>query len=177
MVTGLVFLVFILFNSQGAVLDASLFFGSLGAVGFIIALVGQVVGIAGLHVLQSHRYGRLGTAGFGVAFIGFSIELVFVLAASLMGGGGSFGFGLVLALGVIATFVGLVLMGVATLRTRLLPSWFGVLLLVGLPVAALLAVVLGGLAWWVAYAIFWLLVGYVLLSSRSTHVQRPTRAR
>ena len=43
--------------------------------------------------------------------------------------------------------------------------------------AVILAIVLGTLTSWVAYGIFWLLVGYVLLSSSSTWVQRPTRTR
>ena len=176
-VTGLVYMVFILFNSQAAVLDTSLLLGSWGAVVFVVALVGQVVGITGIHVLQNGRYGRLGTAGYVVAFAGFAIELIFALVAGLLGDVGTLIVVLLFILGVIATFIGLVLMGVATLRARLLPSWFGVLLIAGLPVAAILGGTLGALAWWVTYAVFWLLVGYVLLSSRSTEIQSPAHAR
>ena len=77
---------------------------------------------------------------------------------------------------VLAPLVGLVLLGVAILRQRVLPGWFGVLLVVGLPVAVLLGVVLGPLAWWIAYGIFWMLIGYALLSSGGTEAERDTRA-
>jgi hypothetical protein len=45
-----------------------------------------------------------------------------------------------------------------------------------LPVAVLLGVVLGPLAWWIAYGIFWMLIGYALLSSGGTEAERDTRA-
>jgi hypothetical protein len=116
-----------------------------------------------------------------VAFVGFAIELIFVVVVSLgVGEGGgmvSLVLALLLALGVMVSFIGLALLGIAILRMRTLPRWFGVLLIVGLPGAVILAIVLGALASWVAYGSFWLLVGYVLLSSNSTWVQRTTRTR
>lgn len=179
-VAGLVWIVLVLFSPRDAP-DVLFFSGSSGKVIFIVALLSQVTGIAGLYVLQRGRHGRFGAVGALVAFVGFAIELIFVVVVSLgVGEGGgmvSLVLALLLALGVILSFVGLALLGIAILRTRTLPSWFGVLLIVGLPAAVILAIVLGALASWVAYGIFWLLVGYVLLSSNSTWVQRPTRTR
>ncbi len=179
-VAGLVWIVLVLFSPRDAP-DVLFFSGSSGKVIFIVALLSQVTGIAGLYVLQRGRHGRFGAVGALVAFVGFAIELIFVVVVSLgVGEGGgmvSLVLALLLALGVIVSFVGLALLGIAILRTRTLPSWFGVLLIVGLPAAVILAIVLGALASWVAYGIFWLLVGYVLLSSSSTWVQRPTRTR
>ena len=179
-VAGLVWTVLVLFSPRDAS-DVLFFSGSSGKVIFIVALLSQVTGIAGLYVLQRGRHGRFGAVGALVAFVGFAIELIFVVVVSLgVGEGGgmvSLVLALLLALGVIVSFVGLALLGIAILRMRTLPSWFGVLLIVGLPAAVILAMVLGALASWVAYGVFWLLVGYVLLSSSSTWVQRPTRTR
>jgi hypothetical protein len=179
-VAGLVWIVLVLFSPRDAS-DVLFFSGSWGKVIFIVALLSQVTGIAGLYVLQRGRHGRFGAVGALVAFVGFAIELIFVVVVSLgVGEGGgmvSLVLALLLALGVIVSFVGLALLGITILRTRTLPSWFGVLLIVGLPAAVILAIVLGALASWVAYGVFWLLVGYVLLSSSSTWVQRPTRTR
>ena len=179
-VAGLVWIVLVLFSPRDAS-DVLFFSGSSGKVIFIVALLSQVTGIAGLYVLQRGRHGRFGAVGALVAFVGFAIELIFVVVVSLgVGEGGgmvSLVLALLLALGVIVSFVGLALLGIAILRMRTLPRWFGVLLIVGLPGAVILAIVLGALASWVAYGIFWLLVGYVLLSSNSTWVQRTTRTR
>jgi hypothetical protein len=179
-VAGLVWIVLVLFSPQDAA-DVLFFSGSSGKVIFIVALLSQVTGIAGLYVLQRGRHGRIGAVGALVAFVGFAIELIFVVVVSLgVGEGGgmvSLILALLLALGVMVSFVGLALLGIAILRMRTLPSWFGVLLIVGLPGTVILAIVLGALASWVAYGIFWLLVGYVLLSSNCTWVERTTRTR
>ena len=179
-VAGLVWIVLVLFSPRDAS-DVLFFSGSSGKVIFIVALLSQVTGIAGLYILQRGRHGRFGAVGTLVAFVGFAIELIFVVVVSLgVGEGGgmvSLVLALLLALGVIVSFVGLALLGIAILRMRTLPSWFGVLLIAGLPAAVILAMVLGALASWVAYGVFWLLVGYVLLSSSSTWVQRLTRTR
>ena len=179
-VAGLVWIVLVLFSPRDAS-DILFFSGSSGKVIFIVALLSQVMGIAGLYVLQRGRHGRFGAVGALVAFVGFAIELIFVVVVSLGGGEGGGMVRLVLvlllALGVIVSFVGLAFLGIAILRIRTLPGWFGVLLIGGLPAAVILAIILGALASWIAYGIFWLLVGYVLLSSSSTWVQRPTRTR
>ena len=148
---------------------------------FIGALLGQMAGVAGLHALQRGRYGRLGTAGFLVSFVGFALEFIARIMTLIVVGGTSSAVNLVLVLlfllGNLAPFVGLVLLGVATLRARVLPRWFGVLLIVGMFVVALLVeaqLVVVGL---VAYGVFWILVGYALLSSGRTEVQHPIRTR
>ena len=179
-VAGLVWIVLVLFSPRDAS-DVLFFSGSSGKVIFIVALLSQVTGIAGLYVLQRGRHGRFGAVGALVALVGFAIELIFVVVVSLGGGEGGGMVRLVLvlllALGVIVSFVGLAFLGIAILRIRTLPGWFGVLLIGGLPAAVILAIILGALASWITYGIFWLLVGYVLLSSNSTWVQRPTRTR
>ena len=139
-----------------------------------------MAGIAGLHTLQRGLYGRLGAAGSLVTFVGFALQLVTGIALSVIGGTSAAStvvLALLFLLSVPAPSVGLALLGVATLRARVLPSWFGVLLIVGLPLVAVLVrlqlVVVGV----VAYGVFWILVGYALVSNGGTEVQQPTRAR
>ncbi len=146
---------------------------------FIGALLVQIAGVAGLHALQRGRYGRLGTAGFLVSFVGFALEFIARIMTLIVEGGTSLAVNLVLVLlfllGNLAPFVGLVLLGVATLRARVLPRWFGVLLIVGtLVVAVLLGAQLATIGL-VAYGVFWILVGYTLLSSSRTGVPHRTR--
>lgn len=82
---------------------------------------------------------------------------------------------LLFLLGNLAPFVGLVLLGVATLRARVLPRWFGVLLIVG---TVVVVVLLGaqlltiGL---VASGVLWILIGYTLLSRSGTELKHRPR--
>ncbi len=58
---------------QGRVFDS--FSDYLIEVIFVVALAGTLVAIAGLHVLQSGRYGLLGAAGSSIAFVGYALLL------------------------------------------------------------------------------------------------------
>jgi uncharacterized protein YjbI with pentapeptide repeats len=69
------------------------------------------------------------------------------------------------ALGVLGTLVGIVLLGIATLRARVLPRWCGAALIGVLPVSVALhywVIPVGGLA----FGLVWLALGYVLWSHR-----------
>jgi hypothetical protein len=181
-VTGLIWVVLSLVNTQQE-MGISFFSGSLVSVMFLLACLSQLVAMGGLHALQRERHGRLGAAGSLIALLGFAFQLIFIVAASLGGDAfvnsplGLIVFVVLVLVAVFAPLVGLVLLGVAILRQHVLPGWFGVLLIVGLPVAVLSGLVLGPLAWWVAYGLFWLLIGYALLSSRTAQAKRDTRVR
>jgi hypothetical protein len=73
----------------------------------------------------------------------------------------------------LVTFVGLVLLGVAVLHARVLPSWCGVLLIAGFPLSAILDVLanVGG----ELLGVVWTLVGYALLSNGGASTRQPTR--
>ena len=173
-VAGLIFIAVALFNPQGLAGISSLP-GPLATGMFVVALLGQLAAIASLHVLQRDRYGRLGTVGSLVFFVGIACWILLVVLSTLLDDI-PVALGAVLAVvGLLAPFIGIELLGVATFRASVLPRWFGVLLIVGLPVSVLLWVVLGVLAWFIAYGVFWGLVGYALLSSGGTQVQRPPR--
>src|SRR3712207_934173 len=56
----------------------------------LLAYLGTLVAILGLHVLHSEggRYGRLGAAGSSITFIGYAIVFIVVIV-NMLGGGAS----------------------------------------------------------------------------------------
>jgi hypothetical protein len=158
-----------LFAPQGPVFIS--FSDYLIEVMFVIALLGTLVAIASLHALQRERYGRLGAAGFLVAFAGHALMLVAATATALAG---REALEPLFPLGILAALVGLVLLWTATLRARMLPRWCGVLLIAVLPLSAVLDLATGG-AGSIVLGIVWALVGYALLSNSSVIIQRSPR--
>ena len=159
-----------LFASQEEVFDS--FIDYLIEVLFVLALVGTLVAIVGLHVLQKERYGRLGAAGFLTAFVGY--VLLLVAATTILTGREALD--IIFLLGSLVALVGLTLLGAMTLRARVLPKWCGVLLIVGLPLTVFLDIVTGGGAGGILLGVVWALVGYALLATRGgTPAQQPSR--
>jgi hypothetical protein len=127
--------------------------------------------IAGLHVLQSGRYGRWGTAGASMSFVGYTI-LVVVAAATLLAGADVLLS--VRLVGAAAILLGSIVLGVMTIRARVLPWWCGVLIIVGFPLGDVSnALIRGGEA--IVFAIVWGLVGWGLLSRSGTLEERASR--
>lgn len=129
----------------------------------VIALVGTLLGLVGLHTRQANSYGELGGMGFLLAFAGGSVMLVSLVLVFLGLAIGSFGqfFGLLMLV------MGLVLLGVATLRAGTLPRWYGVALIVA--ATALLALV--GYGGNIVFGLVWLGLGYVLWAGRGEVAQ------
>src|SRR5215216_4699639 len=127
------------------------------------------VAIAGLHALQS---GRWGTAGASMAFVGYAI-IVVVAAATLLAGAD-----VLLSVrfvGAAAILVGSIVLGLMTIRAGILPWWCGVLIIVGFPLGDFSnAVIRGGEG--IVLAIVWGLVGWALLSRSGTPEEQPSRA-
>jgi hypothetical protein len=90
-----------------------------------VAFAGVLVALVGLHAVQAPRCGRLGTAGFAAAIAGTtSLLLAYVLYLPRLGAERVLDF---LEYGWYAGWlVGLPLLGVATIRARVLPRWCGV---------------------------------------------------
>jgi hypothetical protein len=86
--------------------------------------------IAGLHALQSGSYGRWGTAGASMSFVGYTIIVVVAAATLLAGAAVLLSVRLV---GAAAILLGSIVLGIMTIRARVLPWWCGVLIIVGLP--------------------------------------------
>ena len=128
---------------------------------YLVALVGTLGGIVGLHARQTPSYGRLGTAGFLAAFAGIALLLVGLTLSFLVGS--VFGRAIldpVLGAGLWSVLVGFVLLGAATLRLKALPRWCGVTLIICLP----LAIILGDYGGGIVLGLTWLAVSYALVS-------------
>jgi hypothetical protein len=175
---GLIFVVLALSNPQGEV-GLSFVPDVLGAVLFIVALLGQLAGMVGLYLLQRVHDGRLGTVGSLVALVGFVLLPISIVSLRFVGemGGIVLVLALLIAAALIAFFIGQVLSGIAILRMRRLPTWFGVLLIVGLIIPGILLGIGQTLIGILAYGIFWILVGYALLSTGDAQAHRPTDTR
>lgn len=113
---------------------------------YVIALVSTLGGIVGLHDRQRPSYGRLGTAGYVAALTGIALLLAGLMLSLLVGGAfGRTFLDPVLGAGLWSVLVGFVLLGAATLRLKALPRWCGVTLIVCLPVAIILGDYGGGM--------------------------------
>ena len=131
--------------------------------------------IAGLHALQSGSYGRWGTAGASMTFVGYTIIVVVAAATLLAGADVLLSVRLV---GAAAILLGSIVLGVMTIRARVLPWWCGVLIIVGFPLGVPPRRCLerphkGGEA--IVFAIVWGLVGWALLSRSGTLEERASR--
>jgi hypothetical protein len=141
-----------------------------------IAEAGMLAALVGLHVRQAPNYGRLGTAGFVVAFVGtaclFLTTVIWLFTAYEVGEGVILDVLEIPAL--LGMLAGFPLLGIATFRARVLPRWCGVLLIAYPAIFALAfylvdfygeARVLLGLPW--------LALGYALWSERGASVEQP----
>lgn len=126
---------------------------------FGVALLGTLAGLVALHTRQSRRYGALGLVGFLVASVGTALVLSNVL---LVGSAGRELLDLLLGLGLLGMLTGFVILGVSTIRAKVLPEWCGVALIVALPVA----VALGDFGGGIVLGLLWLALGYALWSGR-----------
>lgn len=159
--------VVILFAPLGPVLDTPLDY--LVEMVFIVALLGTLAAIAGLHALQRDVYGRLGAGGSLTAFVGIALILISAIATVLTG---VQTLGLAFFVGDWAALVGFVLLGAATLRGGKLPRWCGVSLIVG---GFPFAVVLGNAGSGLLLGVVWASVGYALLAKGGGSARRPAR--
>jgi hypothetical protein len=139
----------------------------------LVAYAGAMGAILGLHALQSQsgRYERLGDMGSFLAFIGYAIIFVITAISALQGGQALLSVRLI---GGVAVLIGSILLGIMTIRTRIVPWWCGVLLIVAFPLGDLSnAIVSGGEG--ILLGILWGSVGYALLSLGGTVAEQPSR--
>ena len=140
---------------------------NVGASAQFLVLLG---GLVGLHARQKTHYGNLGKWGFFAAFAGVAMAGVANPSEHCL----RLGFlGLAWLLGVLAMSVGCLLVGIATIRAKVLPSWCGWALIIGSLGLWLLAE--NGSA--VLFGVAWVAVGYALWSGGSLSVRRPERVR
>ncbi len=143
------------------------------------------VGMMGLHARLTGRGGLLGTVGLVLAWIALTASVVNLmgLALSIPAPGDPDAptlLSLTYMVAFLSTLVGLLALGIAALRAKVMTApWNTVPLVVGilwLPLQGIgfvisdgVGLVLGGLAW--------ALLGYVLWSESTTLAQQPSRAR
>ena len=124
-----------------------------------LALVLTAAGLVGLHALQKESYGLLGRVGFYIAvasLLARAFRDVLFLA-------GSSALEWIVSPSVWGLVVGLVLMGIATLRARVLPRWYGLALMVSLLVS--LPLITYGTA---LFGVILLVLGYALWLRKDT---------
>ena len=138
----------------------------------LVAFAGTMVAIVGLHALhsQSGRYGRLGAVGSLITFIGYAIVFVVVTVGILTGGASLL---TVRLAGAAAVTIGSILLGAMIIRTRILPWWCGVLLIIAFPLGDLSNEVLEG-SEGILLGVLWGVVGYALLSRSGTVAEQPS---
>lgn len=148
--------------------------GYLAEFVFVVALLGTLVAIVGLHLTQRGRYGWTGMFGTSVAAVGHLIFLYATIQTVVRGtdAGPSLP-----ATALLVTLIGMGLLGIATLFARALPRWCGLLIVIGYPRPVFFGV--GYNAWapygWVP-AVIWASVGYAFLPrSGDTPARQPAR--
>jgi hypothetical protein len=130
-----------------------------------LALLLTAAGLVGLHALQEESYGLLGRAGLYIAIA--SLAARFLRDVLFLAGSSALQW--IVWPSILGLLVGLVLMGIATLRARVLPRWYGLALIVSLPVS--LPLVKYGT---VLFGLILVVLGYALWSRKGTTTEQQS---
>lgn len=135
------------------------------------AYLGVLGGLVGLHARQVGSYGRPGTVGFLVAFMGAALICVGQATSAIFAGDSALewlfdkpGYGFMV--GINLFLVGLLVLGIATLRAGELPRWCG-FALIGVVVLSVFGAILNAGAAFVVVGLIWVALGYALWSGKS----------
>ncbi len=156
---------------------------------FVIVVIAVLltVSLLALHTRYKGSYGRLGTVGVVVIFVGYALLFVGSIPAVLFSADGSLirigqdlGF-----LGAVISAIGAVLLGIALWRARGTPRLGALLLIIAFPVGFLAVILvsavgfedIAGLPLTVLYGGAWVMLGHRLWSEQSTSTQQPSRVR
>ena len=139
-----------------------------------VAEAGMLGALLGLRARQGPWYGWLGAVGYVFAFLGTALLCVITVTAIISGDAlGEAVLGTIFISGVLGWLVGFPLLGIATVRARVLPRWCGVLLIAYFPLFGFL---LASYGWGgIALGLVWVALGYVLWSWRGTGAELPSR--
>ena len=132
----------------------------------IVALLLTAAELVGLHVLRGRSYGLLGRAGL---YIAVASLLSRALGAGVYLAGSSALQWISYPWGTIGMLVGFVVYGVATLRARVLPLWYGFALIVSVPISLPL-----GAYGTTLFGFIMLALGYALWSRKGTSTEQPS---
>jgi hypothetical protein len=135
---------------------------------FVFALLLTAAGLIGLHTFQSYSYGLLGRASFYIALA--------AVAARILGAviflAGSSALEWISLPGTSGMLVGFVLYGIATVQASVLPRWYGLALIVSMPVSLPLAGYGTAL-----FGLILVVLGYALWLRRGATNAQPSRVR
>ena len=132
----------------------------------ILALLLTTAGLVGLHALQGRSYGFLGRVGF---YIAFASLLARALGAGAFLAGSSALSWISYPWGTVGMLVGFVVYGLATLRARVLPRWYGLALIVSMPLSLPLATYGSAL-----FGLIMVVLGYALWSRKGTTTEQQS---
>jgi hypothetical protein len=136
----------------------------------IVALLLTAAGLVGLHALQGRSCGLLGRVGFYIAVVSL---LARALGAGVFLAGSSALSWISYPWGTIGMLVGFVVYGFATLRAGVLPRWYGLALIVSMPLSLPLAAYGTTL-----FGVIMVVLGYALRARKGTTTeQQPSRVR
>jgi hypothetical protein len=155
----------------------------------VLLIIGVLlmVGLLALYAQYRGRYGRLGTAGVVVIFVGYALIFIGSIPAVLLSADGLRG--LIMAgqdlgfLGALIAGVGTIFLGIALWRVRAASRLAALLLIIALPVGFVGVILvsavgfedIAGLPLTVLYGGGWIILGSQLWSGTSTQDQQPTR--
>jgi hypothetical protein len=134
---------------------------------YVVALLLLVMGLIALHELQKASYGGMGRAGFYAVVVA---SLAQVLGLVVFLAGSSALLWLVSPVGSFCLLVGWVLYSAATLQAGVFAWWYGVLLLLSLPVSLVLTL-FGNMF----FGLVLLVLGYALGTNRGVLAEYPAR--
>jgi hypothetical protein len=135
---------------------------------FVAALLLTAAGLVGLHTLQRGSYGLLGQAGFYIALTAVTARILGAVVFLV----GSSALEWISFPGTLGMLVGFMLYGVATLRARVLPRWYGLALIVSMPVSLPLA-----MYGTMVFGLILLVLGYVMWLRRGATTVQLSRVR
>lgn len=154
--------------------------------GFFLVFLLFLVGLVCLRATSGDRIRRSGRWGFILTFVGLAMNLVgnitdYWLGEKILGQAlwGS-SFAIFTLLGTLVLITGLVILGLAALRTQALPRWSAWPLIILPPLGVLLTL------WGINHipsgttlplSITWILLGYILWSKADVSVEHPARVR
>jgi hypothetical protein len=128
----------------------------------VLALVLTAAGLVGLHALQKGSHGLLGRAGFYIALV----SLAALGAVAFLAGSSALEW--ISLPGTLGMLLGFVVYGSATLRAGVLPRWYGLTLILSLPVSLPLAMYGTAL-----FGLILAVLGLALWSRNSVTTEQP----
>ena len=130
----------------------------------VLALVLTAAGLVGLYALQKESYGLLGRAGFYLVMVSLAARALGAVAFLA----GSPTLEWISLPGTLGMLLGFVVYGSATLRAGVLPRWYGLTLLLSLPVSLPLAMYGTAL-----FGLILAVLGLALWSRNSATTEQP----